>query len=132
MAGVKKIKSSKKKSGRKKRSGGGGGFLKVLLVVIIVAVLAGGGFVFGPRLVHHCDNCGKLFFGTGYYPNVVTGTISQLTGQNEKILCAECAQKDHAIALAAGKSLKEFKRPMFPELEKEQDTSSSDDGGSTE
>ena len=115
MAKVKKIKSKPKA----RRRSGGGGIFRVILLLVVIAALAGGGFLLGPRLVHHCDNCGKLFFGTGYYPNIVTGTISELTGQTEKILCAECAQKDHGIALAAGKSLKEFKRPLFPEKETE-------------
>lgn len=115
MAGVKKLKSNRKA----KKTSGGGGFLKVILVLVIIAALGGAGYVFGPRLVHHCDNCGKLFFGTGYYPNIVTGTIGELTGQTEKILCSECAQQEHGIALAAGKSLKEFKRPLFPEMETE-------------
>ena len=101
MAGVKKLK-------KKSHLG------RILLLLVLVAVIAAGAAVLGPRLVHHCSNCGKLFAGTGYEANVVTNTIGQLTGQDEKILCADCAAKDHAIALAAGKSLSDFKRPLFP------------------
>lgn len=84
-----------------------------ILVGILLVLVIAAGVVFVPRLVHRCDNCGKLFVGTGYYPNVVTSTIADLTAQEEKILCGDCAREDHALSLVAGKSIEEFRRPLF-------------------
>lgn len=92
------------------RSGGAG---KVIAVVLILAILVGAGVVFVPRLVHHCDHCDKLIIGTGYYGNVLTNALSALQGEDDKILCSECAQEDHALEILAGKSLDDFRRPLF-------------------
>lgn len=90
----------------------------IIVAAILVLVIAAG-VVFVPRLIHRCDNCGKTFVGTGYYPNVVTSTIAGLTQQEEKILCGDCAKDEHALALATGKSIEEFKRPLFGEAEED-------------
>ncbi len=90
----------------------------IVVAVILVLVIAAG-VIFVPRLVHRCDNCGKMFVGTGYYPNVVTSTIADLTKQEEKILCGDCARKEHALALAAGKSIAEYQRPLFEPSEED-------------
>ena len=82
---------------------------------IIVGVCA----VLGPRLLHHCDNCGDFFVGTGYYTNIISSTLAGLTGGEDKIICADCAARDHALAIAAGQSIQEFKRPLFEQPEED-------------
>lgn len=90
-------------------------WISIIAVALAVCILVGGGIVLGPQLVHHCSNCDKLFFGTGYYANILSDTISTFTGKEAKLLCKDCAMQEHAIAIAAGKSLKDFKRPLFGE-----------------
>lgn len=84
----------------------------VLVIAIVVAAV-----IFAPRLMHYCDNCADFFIGTGYHANVVSNAITGLSGQEDKILCKDCAAKEHALAIAAGKSLKDFQRPLFEEEE---------------
>lgn len=81
---------------------------KVISVIVVVAIIIAG-IVFVPRVVHTCSSCEKTFFGTGYKPNVVAGLISE----DEQIICKDCAEKQHAIELAVGKTLKDYKRPLF-------------------
>ena len=33
--------------------------------------------------------------------------------KDDKILCRECAESDHALEILTGKSLEDFKRPLF-------------------
>ena len=75
--------------------------------------------VLGPRLLHHCDNCGSFFVGTGYYTNIISSTLAELTGGVDKVICSDCAARDHALAIAAGQSIEEFKRPLFEPAEEE-------------
>ena len=91
-----------------------GAFGKLLAIILVVAVIAAC-VVLGPRLAHNCDNCGTFFVGTGYYTNIISSTLANLTGGEDKIICADCAAKDHALAIAAGQSIEEFKRPLFEE-----------------
>ena len=85
-------------------------WLVTAVVVIAVAVLL---IVFVPRLSHHCDNCDAFFIGTGYYANDVSNVVSSLTGQEDKILCEECATQEHALSIAFGKTVDDYKRPLF-------------------
>lgn len=96
-------------------SGKFGRFLALILVVAIVAAAV----VLGPRLLHSCDNCGSFFVGTGYYTNIISSTISDWTGGEDKIICADCAATEHALAIAAGQSIKDFQRPLFEQTEGE-------------
>lgn len=89
--------------------------IATVLAVVIVAALV----VFAPRLMHLCDNCGDFFIGTGYHANVVSNAITGLSGQEDKILCKDCAAKEHALAIAAGKSIKDFQRPLFDQDDKD-------------
>ena len=84
----------------------------IVSVLVLVAVIAAA-VIFVPKVLHSCDNCGDTFLGGGYYANVVSNTLTSLSGQEDKILCKDCAAKEHALAIAAGKSLEDFKRPMF-------------------
>ena len=95
------------------RRRGGAGWLKAVSVLLVIALLAAAGIVFVPRLVHQCDKCAGTFVGTGYSANVVTDLITDLTGRDAKILCRECAMKEHALAIAAGASLKDYQLPLF-------------------
>ena len=94
-------------------SSGSSGLGRIIAIVLVLAVLVACGVIFIPRLVHHCDNCDKLFFGTGYSANIVTNTLSSFHGKDDKILCRECAESDHALEILTGKSLEDFKRPLF-------------------
>lgn len=84
-----------------------------LVTAVVVILVAGVLVVLVPRLTHHCDNCDTFFFGTGYYANDVSNVVTSLTGQEDKILCEECATQEHALAIAFGKTVDEFKRPLF-------------------
>lgn len=79
----------------------------VSLIVIIAVVLLG--IVFVPKLLHTCDDCDRIFVGTGYVPNIVTDALSE----KEQIICRECAEKQHAVAIALGKSVDDYKRDLF-------------------
>lgn len=93
-------------------------FLITVAIVLVVGILVGAAVIFLPRLCHTCDNCADFFLGTGYYANIVSNTITSLSGQENKILCKDCAAKEHALAIAAGKSLEDFQRPLFADEEK--------------
>ena len=86
---------------------------KIITSVVVALIVVAALIVFVPRLAHTCDNCGSFFVGTGYRANVVSNAITSITGQEDKILCKDCASKEHALAIATGKSLKDFKRPLF-------------------
>ena len=77
---------------------------KILVLAIIAA-----GVVFGPELIHKCDDCGRTFVGTGYEPNVIEDYLSE----EEQIICESCAREQHKLSLAIGKELDEFKRELF-------------------
>lgn len=81
---------------------------KIISVVAVVLVIIAG-IVFVPKITHTCDDCGKFFIGTGYEPNVVADLLSS----DEQIICKDCAEKQHALSIAVGKSLDDFKRGLF-------------------
>ena len=84
-----------------------------IIAAVLAVVLLAGAVLLGFQLVHRCDNCDKVFFGTGYYANAITDALSTLNGNGEKLLCRECAETDHALEILAGKSLEDFRRPLF-------------------
>lgn len=100
---------------RPKKNGGGRSHIngRLIAFVVVIALLIISGIVFIPRLVHRCDNCDKLFVGTGYDANVVSNALSSMQGNDDKILCRECAETNHALEILAGKSLDDFRRPLF-------------------
>ena len=79
--------------------------MKKVLPIVLVAVIVILGFVFVPKLTHTCSDCGEFFVGTGYEPNV----LEDMMADEEMIICEDCAMQQHALALAMGKSLDEFK-----------------------
>ena len=81
---------------------------KVVSIIVVVAVIVAG-IVFVPRLVHKCSSCEQTFFGTGYKANVVADLVSD----EEQIICKDCAETQHALEIAVGKQLKDYKRPLF-------------------
>lgn len=83
--------------------------MKKIISIVAVIVIIVAGVIFVPKLVHKCDDCGKTFVGAGYEANVV----SELMSDDEKILCKDCAKDNHAVEIALGKSLDDFKRPIF-------------------
>ena len=87
--------------------------IRSIIVALAVVVLIAAAVVLVPRLTHACDNCGDFFVGTGYTANAVSNVITSITGQEDKVLCEDCAIKEHALEIATGKSIDEFKRPLF-------------------
>lgn len=87
--------------------------VRAIAAVTAIAILIAALVFFVPRLAHTCDNCGDFFLGTGYRANVISNAITSLSGQESKILCKNCAAKEHALEIAAGKSLDDFKRSLF-------------------
>lgn len=81
---------------------------KIISLVVVVAIVAAG-IIFIPKIVHTCDDCEKLFIGAGYEPNIVADFLSE----EEQIICKECAETQHALSIAMGMSLEEFKRDVF-------------------
>ena len=79
----------------------------ISLAVIVVIVIAG--IVFVPKVVHTCDDCEKFFIGAGYEPNIVEDLLSS----EEQIICKKCAEEQHALSIAMGKSVEDFKRDLF-------------------
>ncbi len=77
----------------------------VIVIVLIVAL----GVFFGPKLVHKCDDCGKIFIGTGYTPNAVENIVNS----DQEIICKECAEKQHAVAGFFGGDLDDYRRGLF-------------------
>ena len=85
---------------------------KIGIGALIAAVLLTAVVVFSAlRLVHKCDNCDKLFFGTGYKPNAVVDIAS-----DQQIICKECAEKQHAVSGFFGGDLKEYQYGLFEGL----------------
>lgn len=91
--------------------------LRTIVVALAAVVLIAAAVVLVPRLTHACDNCGDFFVGTGYTANAVSDVITSITGQEDKILCEDCAIKEHALEIAMGKSIEDFKRPLFGDEE---------------
>lgn len=83
--------------------------MKKIIALVIIFVIIVAGVVFVPKLAHKCDDCGEFFVGTGYKPNVV----SDLLNDEEQIICKDCAEKQHALALAIGEDVEKYKRDLF-------------------
>ncbi len=83
--------------------------MKKLFSLILVVIIVIAGIVFVPKIAHKCDDCEKFFIGAGYEPNVVEDLLSD----TEQIICKECAEEQHALAIAVGKSVEEYKRDLF-------------------
>lgn len=81
---------------------------KIVIAIVVVLVLVSG-IIFVPRLVHKCDDCGKLFVGTGYKANIASDILSE----DEQIICKKCAEEQHALSITFGKSVKDFKIGLF-------------------
>ncbi len=81
---------------------------KIISLVITIAIIAAGVY-FVPKLVHKCDDCGKIFIGTGYEPNVVEDLISD----EDMTICKGCAEEQHMVAIFAGKSVYDFQKALF-------------------
>lgn len=90
---------------------------RLIAILVVLVIIAAAAFIFVPKLAHTCDNCGKFFVGTGYKANIVSNAITSLSGEESKLLCKDCAAKEHALAIAAGKSLKDFQLPLFEQSE---------------
>ena len=81
---------------------------KIISLVVGVAIIIAG-FVFVPKIAHTCDDCEKFFLGAGYEPNIVEDLLSS----EDQIICKKCAEKQHALSIAMGKSVEDFKRDLF-------------------
>ncbi len=83
--------------------------MKKLIPLVVVAAIVIAGVIFVPKLAHTCDDCEKFFIGAGYEPNVV----SELLSSKEEIICKDCAETQHALSIALGKTVDDFKRDLF-------------------
>lgn len=81
---------------------------KIISLVVVVAIIIAG-IIFVPKIAHTCDDCEKFFLGAGYEPNIVEDLLSS----EEQIICKKCAEKQHALSIAMGKSIDDFKRDLF-------------------
>ena len=81
---------------------------KIISLVVVVAIFIAG-IVFVPKIAHTCDDCEKFFLGAGYEPNIVEDLLSS----EDQIICKKCAEKQHALSIAMGKSVEDFKRDLF-------------------
>jgi len=81
---------------------------KIISLVVVVAIIIAG-IVFVPKIAHTCDDCEKFFLGAGYEPNIVEDLLSS----EDQIICKKCAEKQHALSIAMGKSVEDFKRDLF-------------------
>lgn len=97
----------------KPKSNSGMGPVGVIALVVVVAILVGGVVFFAPKLMHTCSHCDEFFFGTGYRANIISNTLTDIAGEKDKILCVDCAVKEHALAIAAGASVSDFEIPLF-------------------
>ncbi len=84
---------------------------KIISFVLTLAVIAAGVY-FVPKLVHTCDDCEEFFVGPGYEPNL----FSDLITDEDQIICKECAEKQHAVEIALGKSVDDYMIDIFEDL----------------
>ena len=80
----------------------------VIVAIVLTAVIV----VFGLALVHQCDDCGKIFVGTGYKPNVVVDVVTD----GQEIICKDCAEKQHVVSGIFGGELSDFSYGLFEKL----------------
>lgn len=83
--------------------------MKKIIGVLMVVILLSVSVYFVPRLIHKCDDCEKVFVGTGYEPNAILELVSD---ENETI-CKSCAEKQHVIEITLGKNLEDYKKSLF-------------------
>ena len=83
---------------------------KIIAVIVVIAVVVAG-IIFVPKLVHTCDDCEKTFVGAGYEPNIVSELLS--SKEDEQVICKDCAEEQHALSIALGKTLDDFKKDLF-------------------
>ncbi len=83
--------------------------MKKIIPLVVVVLVVFVGIIFAPKVTHTCDSCDEFFVGAGYEP----GVLEDLISDEDQIICEECAKKQHAVALALGKSLEEFERDIF-------------------
>ena len=81
---------------------------KIISLVVVVAIIVAG-IIFVPKITHTWDDCEKLWLVAGYEPNIVEDLLSS----DEQIICKKCAEEQHALSIAMGKSLDDFKRDLF-------------------
>lgn len=79
----------------------------ILVAIIIVLV----GVFVGPKVVHECADCGETFFGAGYEPSKVIEFFEN--GDEDDVICEKCAEEQHALAIAMGDELDDFKKDIF-------------------
>lgn len=83
--------------------------MKKYLPIAIVAIVIILGLIFVPKLVHSCDDCGKTFVGTGYEPTALVDMFGDEEAE-DMVICEECAEEHHALEMAFGAELEDFKR----------------------
>ena len=102
MAKKRKRRKGSKRTGGKRRFGTASMVTAVLLAVVLTFCAL--------RLVHKCDTCDKLFLGTGYKPNAAKASAGV------RVVCKDCAAKQHAASAYFGDGLKEYRYGIFEDI----------------
>lgn len=87
--------------------------LIIVLVIVISIVVAS--VIFVPQLVHKCDDCGSMYFGTGYKPNI----LKEIFTDDMNRICKDCAEKQHMLSDFLGTDLEEYKYELFEKPDSE-------------
>lgn len=83
--------------------------MKKLFKFLVLVVIVCAAVYFGPRLIHKCDSCEDWIIGTGYKANVIVDVVSD----DDLTICKECAETQHLIETTLGKSLDDYRKPLF-------------------
>ena len=75
----------------------------VKMVLIIAMVL------YVPYYFHICVCCADFFVGPGYEANIIV----DLALEDGRVICRDCAEKQHAVSTFFGKDLEDFRRPWI-------------------
>ena len=82
---------------------------KIITTVLSVAIVLLACLIVGAKLLHTCGDCGDFFVGTGCEPGVIAETF----GGNSGVICKYCAEKQHSLEIALGKTVEDFKVELF-------------------
>ncbi len=82
---------------------------KIITTVLSVAIVLLACLIVGAKLLHTCSDCGDFFVGTGYEPGIIAETFVKETG----VICKYCAEKQHALEIALGKTVEDFRIGLF-------------------
>ncbi len=83
--------------------------MKKIICIALGVFLVLAGIFFIPKLVHTCDDCGAFFIGAGYEPSI----LEDIYSSKELTICKKCAEEQHALSIAIGMDVDEYKKNIF-------------------